>query len=229
MTAKKAVAVAAGESDNLPMTIEEEMAAEAQAMRDNLQVASAKISTQNKSYTLPDGTMIGDSIQLVILGYTATNTMYKDEVYNKNTPSEVSCSAIVDMKIGGKMTPRANSADKQAECCGTWDKPECPMNEFGSAGKGKRCKNEYLLLVCLPTDDKVLQLSIPPTATKEIAKSMGAILKEFGHTSQAIATFKFNPSQSYPLPIIVTADPNPMFKEHFTAGKEAMADLLKGQ
>lgn len=223
---QQAVAVK-DESENLPMTIEEEMAAEAKAMRDNLQVASAKISTQNKSYTLPDGTMMGDAIQLVILGYTATNTMYKDEVYNKNTPSEVSCSAIIDMKVGGPMTPRANSINKQSESCGTWDKPECPMNEFGSAGKGKRCKNEYLLLVCLPTDNKVMQLSIPPTATKEIAKSMGAIMKEFGHTSQAIATFKFNPGQSYPLPIITTADPNPMFKEHFVAGKEAMVDLLK--
>ena len=101
------------------------------------------------------------------------------------------------------------------------------MNEFGSSGKGKRCKNEYLLLVCLPTDDKVLQLRIPPTATKDIAISMGAIIKEFGHPSQAIATFKFNPAKSYPLPIITTADQNPKYKEHYTAGKEAMADLLK--
>lgn len=224
--AKSEVAVPKG--DNLPTTVEEKMAAEAQALRDNLQVASSKISTQNKSYTLPDGTMVGEQIQLVIIGYAAINSMYENAEYVQGQPNPVVCCAIVDMKVGGDMIPFASSSDKQSERCGTWNTPECPMNEFGSKGKGKRCKNEYALLVCLPTDNKVMELRIPPTATEEIAKSMGAIMKEFGHPSQAIATFKFNPGKSYPLPIITTADANPMWKEHYVVGEGAMEDLLKG-
>ena len=101
------MAIADNPADNLPMSIDDEMALEAQALRNNLQITSPKVSTKNKSYTLPDGTMVGDTIQFAILGYAMVNTMYKDESFVDGKPSEVVCQALVDMKVGGDMIPKA--------------------------------------------------------------------------------------------------------------------------
>ena len=54
--------------------IEQEMAAAAEAMAAGLQVTSDKVSTQNKAYKLPDGTLLGPTMEAVALGFTRSHT-----------------------------------------------------------------------------------------------------------------------------------------------------------
>jgi len=58
-------------------------------------------------------------------------------------------------------TPEANAADPQSDACAT-----CPMNEWGSNGRGKACK-ERIKMAFAPADnlDNVAILRAPVTST----------------------------------------------------------------
>jgi hypothetical protein len=61
------------------------------------------------------------------------------------------------------LVPTGNSPNKQADTCAV-----CPNNQFGSAGKGKACKNTRLLAIkpMADDDDNIYVLSVPPTSIK---------------------------------------------------------------
>lgn len=147
--------------------IRESLRAQAAAMNERTQPASGnRIQVgQDKMFKLPDGSKV-DTIQAVIVDFVSVNAFYEKAFDPKNiTPP--GCFAVGTNPKD--MAPVDESPNKQAENC-----QECPMNEFGSAGDGKACKNGRRLAVLPPNaagDDvdgeaELLTLDVSPTALK---------------------------------------------------------------
>lgn len=137
----------------------------------------AFLKTRGKTFTFPDGHS-EDEFDGVIVSYVSTNTYYKDR-YDPNNIVPPTCFAIGENPA--TLVPSENAPERQASSCA-----ECPLNQWGSDGKGKACKNGRLLAI-LPPDatentDPVF-LRVPPTSLKNFD----------GYVSKIAATLKKPP------------------------------------
>jgi len=202
--------------------IEQEMAAAAEAMAAGLQVTSDKVSTQNKAYKLPDGTLLGPTMEAVVLGFTRSHSYYENEQYDPQNIQEPMCYADT---IGDTDEVPTASIEKPLNP----DCKSCPNNQFGSAsnGKGKRCKEEMRVAIVPKGTKEAVVLNIPPTGIKAFSKTINSIIKANGLPVKAMCRFEFNPSVQFSQPIITDAAGNPDFAIHFAQSKEVMADFVR--
>ena len=144
-TAKTSTAVAVvKKASGAVVNIQDMLRKQAESMSERTSPASG-ISirvTQDKQFSLPDGQKT-DELEVVIVDFVARNEFYEG-AYDKDNMSPPACFAIG--VAPNKLVASDNSPQKQADTCA-----ECPMNAFGSAGKGKACKNGRVLAV-LPVD-----------------------------------------------------------------------------
>lgn len=158
----------ARQTKNLPVNYEEQLAAEAAAIKSRIAAPSGdRIRfASNRALITPDG-IEGDTLEVVIVDFVSSNLFY-DGAYDRDNPQPPACFAI-----GSEPTllfPSSNSPAKQADTCSA-----CPNNQFGSAsnGKGKACKNTRLLAMipAAALDDPEQEapiwiMSVPPTSMK---------------------------------------------------------------
>lgn len=196
--------------------------ADALALSAGLGDITDKISTQNKSYKLPDGTVLGPVMEAVILGFVDSSSYYESEQFDANNIQEPICFA--DAK-GEQVKAPAKSVDKPfAPTCA-----ECDYSQFKSAanGKGKRCKEEYRVALIPEGQEESMVLGIPPTARKAFAKTIGSLTSKFGHPIKALVTFEFNPAVQFSQPVITGAEPNPKYKDQFALVQDSLATLIR--
>jgi len=119
------------------------------------------IKTRGKVFTFPDDHQ-EKAFFGVIVDHVATNTYYKD-AYNPNDIQPPVCFAIgLDPR---KLVPSENAPEIQSENCA-----ECPLNQWGSDGKGKACKNGRLLAILAPdatAETAPVFLRVPPTSVRK--------------------------------------------------------------
>lgn len=220
MPTKEATDLAEIEAQEIA-TIEAEMALAAQEMQDNLVISTNRISNRGKQFTLPDGTVMGSTLEVVILGYIRANSLFPS-TYDPNSPEAPICAAYA--KPGEELKPSVNIEKPESEICN-----ECPNDEFGSAlmGKGKACKNEYQVAVVVPSHNltEIMTLSVSATGLKGFDSSLGGAMKVFGHTAQAILTAEFTDAM-YPVVKITGGKPNPDAVAHFRLAKDAVDNLI---
>ena len=128
--------------------------------------------TQDKKFQLPDGSKVEGPLDLVIVDFVSRNTFYEG-TYDPNNITPPTCFAIhPELK---QMAPSENSPIKQSDDCAS-----CPMNQFGSSGKGKACKNGRMLAVLPPdadADTPLWLLQVSPTALKGFDGFVGPVLR----------------------------------------------------
>ena len=174
---------------------EAQLAAEAAKVKETLGAPiTTKISTKGKMFTLPDGNTNPGPMSCVVLDYLSFNNWYEG-VYDSANPKPPVCWAF--NRIPADLAPSATSPKPQnADCEG------CPKNQFGSAGRGKACKNIRRLLIApvdATEDTKPMTLEVSPSAIRvfdnyvlETANQMGAM------PIQVITEIGFDASKSYP-------------------------------
>lgn len=141
-------------------------------VRDEVRAIQARVSSPsngkirligNHTIELPDGTQC-EELEMVIVDFATVN-MYFDQPYSPAMPVPPACFSIGFEQH--TMKPSPNSPDAQADGC-----TQCPLNQFGSAGRGKACKNTRLLAVMgvkydeEDQDPPMWTLSIPPVSLK---------------------------------------------------------------
>lgn len=140
---------------------------QAAAMNERTNPASGNkiLVGQDKMFKLPNGDKVAE-LRGVIVEFTSVHAFY-ERPYDPKAIVPPGCFAVGTNPKD--LTPVAESPNKQAETCQI-----CPMNEFGSAGAGKACKNGRRLAL-LPTNDDgtdvdhegdILVLDVSPTAIK---------------------------------------------------------------
>ena len=124
-----------------------------------------------------------------------------------------------------QMTPTDNSPNKQADSC-----QGCPMNEFGSSGEGKACKNGRLLAVLPPdADDKtdLWLLEVSPTAIKGFDGYVNSVVRQFGVPPVGVVTtVSLDPNVDYAKMVFSDPQPNNNLEISFARQAEAQ-EMLK--
>ena len=166
--------------------------------------------TQDKNFKLPDGTITADPLDLIIVDFVSANSFYEG-AYNPNDIQPPACYAV--HKIIDQMSPSDKSPNAQASNCAT-----CPMNQFGSAGNGKACKNSRLLAV-LPADftadSPIWVIKVSPTALKNFDKYVSSLARNGILPSMVKTVVDFNPAETYAQLMFV--DPQPLDEEVIAA------------
>ena len=173
--------------------------------------------TQDKKFALPDGSRSEGPLELVIVDFTSRNEYYEG-AYDPNNISSPACFAINPEPKS--MVPSANSPDKQCDDCAS-----CPMNQFGSAGKGKACKNMRVLAVLPPDADEstpIWLLKVSPTAIKGFDAFVGGVNRTLGMPPIAVvAQVDFNPAETFASLTFDVSRPNENLAVHFARQEEA--------
>jgi hypothetical protein len=186
------------------VSIQEALKAQVAGMSERTQPAGGnKIKLSPGKFSLPDGTEAQGELQLVVVDFVTVHKFYEGKYDSKNIVPP-GCFAIgVNPK---QMTPSANSPNLQSESC-----QGCPMNEFGSSGEGKACKNGRLLAVLPPdADDKtdMWLLEVSPTALKNFDGYVNSVARQFQMPPVGvITTVSLDPNVDYPK--LVFSDPQP--------------------
>ena len=156
--------VAKRKTSNLPVSIKEQLAAEAADIGSKIAAPSGDRISLSNSGTIrtPDGGE-GNEIEVVVIDFIASNMFYPD-AYDRDNPQPPSCFALG--REPSLLAPSKNADPAEAATCSV-----CPNNQFGSAlvGAGKACKNTRLLAVVdISSDDpEIWVLAVSPTALKK--------------------------------------------------------------
>lgn len=220
-SASTSVAVSKAAAGNI-VSIQAALAAQVAGLANRVAPATGiKIrATQDKKFILPDGTTTPGPLELVIVDFATVHNFYEG-AFNKDDIVPPGCFAVgMDPK---KMFPSANVPNKQAADCQT-----CPMNQFGSNGKGKACGNGRLLAVMPPDADEntpIWLLQPSATAIKGFDSYVAGVARS--HQSmpiQVVTTVSFDENETYAKMVFSDPKPNPGLATHF--GRQAEANEL---
>ena len=217
----KSTAVAVKKPSGAVISIQEQLRAQAAAMAGRIAPPTGnKIKIgQNKQFTLPDGS-VTDTLDLVIVDFTSKNTFYEG-AFDPNNITPPACFAIGPEPKN--LVPSANSPAKQSDDCAS-----CPLNQFGSSGKGKACKNSRVLAVLPPeadADTPIWTLEVSPTGIKGFDGFAGNVNRAFGMPPiSVVVTVSFNPAETFASLVFSDPRPNENLEVHF--GRQAEAQEL---
>ena len=204
------------------VSIKEAIAAQVAALGDRIAPpGGSKIKLAAGKMTLPDGTSTPGPLEVVVVDFVARNMFYEGPYDQNNTQPPV-CFAIGSNPL--KLVPSPNSPLPQAKDCAS-----CPMNAWGSSGKGKACKNERSLAVLPPDADNetpLWQLNVSPTGIKGFDGYVAGVARTFQTIpAGVITTVELDSNQTYPALLFGGAVPNPAIADHFARQEEARAML----
>jgi hypothetical protein len=170
-------------TDNLPVSWEEQMKADARSQLANERPAMSFMSLKSGVMSIGDNAVEGNELDCIIVASVSENQWFKDR-YDPNVRSNPTCYAIGEGK-SDTLTPYAESEAKQAESCGDCDKFQWGSDPNG--GRGKACK-ERRKLALIPADmsAEVLLLSIPPTSLKNWANHVAKVVATTGMSTLGV-------------------------------------------
>lgn len=199
------------------VNIDAEMRKEAEEIAKSIGAVSGKsISTKNKVFTLPDGRAHKGPMSVVIIDYINKNLLY-DRPWREGERIPPVCFAIG--KEIAALRPSPNAPDPQNdECSG------CPMNEFGTAGNGKACKNTAVLAVAAADgkSKEIMLLSVSPTGLTNWNKFVSGVKAQFNATPLKVVTeISFDENVDYPKLTFDVVAPNDNLEFHWGLRAEA--------
>ncbi len=177
--------------------------------------------TQDKKFEFPDGTSSPGPFNVVIVDFVSANSFYEGP-YDPKSIAPPACFAIGSNPT--QLVPSDNSPVKQSDTCSA-----CPMNQFGSAGNGKACKNSRVLAVLPPgatADTPLWILKVSPTALKAFDAYVTSIARQFQMPPVGVVTeVSFDEGSSYASLRFGNPTPNEDLEVCYARKGEAMARL----
>lgn len=181
--------------------------------------------TQDKQFLLPDGTKTAGPIDVVILDFCTAHDFYEGAYDPKNIAAPICFAIGQDPK---NMAPSANSPVPQSTNCQI-----CPMNQFGSDGTGKACKNSRSLALLPASNDgldvdheaDIWTIDVSPTALKGFDGYVQSLARSFGSPPVGFLTeISFDPSVTYAR--LVFGNPRPIASLGEAMGRQEEAKEL---
>jgi len=203
--------------------IDAELAAEAAEIADSIGAPSSNvINIQDKVFKLPDGQIIQEPLDIIIVDHISKNFFYEGAWDPKNPEGPI-CWAI--NRVLSHLSPSKGVPEAQTK----GDCEKCPMNEWGSDGDGKACKNTRALAVLLPNIGEGTQLytlNVSPTAIKSFDGYVNAVLKMYKSPPiKVITEVSFHPDKRWAYPVFGNPQPNEHYAAHVARRPEARAML----
>lgn len=178
--------------------------------------------TQNKMFKFPDGTQSAGPFDAIILDFVSVNQFYEG-AYQRDEVVPPLCFAVGEDV--SELRPDASAKAPQAESCSV-----CPNNQFGSAGRGKACKNQRLLAL-LPVDftaeTPIWLLKVSPTGIKAFDTYVSSIAANFNAPPiKVVTTIGFDSKVDYPSLRFGNPQPNNRLQDAVGRMEEARKRLL---
>jgi hypothetical protein len=212
---------AAPKTANLPVNIREQLEKEAADIAKRVQAPTGDFIqvTQDKQFILPDGTKSTGPLSVVILDFVSAKR-YSDRPYKKGEESPPACFALGLEPNSLKAHP--TSPDKQGDDCNS-----CPLNQWGSDGKGKACKDQRILAVTAPGTDDVYRIKVSPTGCKPFDAYVGTVRTQYNTPPIGVVTeIYFDPNVSHASLRFGNPRPNTELEKHFGLKDAARERLL---
>lgn len=180
---------------NLPANIVEAMSADVTAFQSRMGAATGNriAVTQDRKFKDAGGDK-HDTISGIIVDFVSKKAWYEG-AYDKDSIVPPNCFAL-DFMQHDMLEPSENSPDKQADSC-----KSCPKNQFKSAdnGKGKACKDAYVLALLPPMVDgetaeeyqaraALVTLEISATGIKPFEKYVRDLARDYSKAPYAFVT-----------------------------------------
>lgn len=200
-----------------------ELAKEAAEIASRIQAPGGDVIRLNgKEFVLPDGTKGPGPLSMVVIEFAAGKSFH-DRPYEKGQESPPACFSLgLEPK---KLIPDATSPDKQHEECSG-----CPLNEWGSNGKGKACDDVRLLALVHPDADENTKpwiIKVSKTGVTPWDTYVGTLKTQFDKVPiEFITQIYFDPNLAYSSLRFGDPKPNPNIQNHFSLKKGARARLL---
>lgn len=219
-------AVAVKKTNTNIVSIQDQLKKQAAEMQDRTSPATGnKIRvTQDKKILFPDGTELADddTFEVVIVDFVTKHSFYE----GKYDPKNITPPACFALGLNPRdMTPSANSPNKQNDSC-----QSCLMNEYGSDGNGKACKNARLLAVLPPdanADTPLWLLEVSPTALKGFDGYVQNVTRVFGTPPvSVVTTVSLDPNVTYGKLMFSNPQPNTNLEACFARQNEARQLLM---
>lgn len=233
MAVKKKAVAKRGTSKNLPANIDAELEAEAKNIGStitNIGGDFIKVDQDNAAFfEIPGMGQAETPMEVVVVDYRAVNMLLPD--YVEGTFQPPSCWA--HGKEISKLAPNEAVPDPEAESCS-----ECPNNEFGSKGKGKACKNTFLLAVLPPDadeDEELRYISVSPTGLKSFSAFVAGVANRYSKPpvgavvsmaavkagkGATVSFGKYRPNEHYKTHYMRRPEAQPVLEQDFTPASE---------
>lgn len=159
---------------------------------------------KTKEFKLPDGSTT-DTLEVVIVDFISTHSYYEGK-YDPKKIVPPNCFAIGINPLA--LIPSNKSPDKQADNCQT-----CPLNQWGSDGNGKACKNGRRLALLPPDADAetpLMIIDVSPTGIKSFDAFVNSVAGKFALPPMGvITTISFDQSDSVDYASLRFGNPQP--------------------
>lgn len=185
---------------------------------------SNNISIKDKIFTFPDGHVVQDSIEVVIIDFMAWNQYY-NQAFDPKNPAPPVCFAFAENPRN--LAPHEASPEPQADTCA-----QCWANEFGSGtGDGKACKNQRKLAVIPagedPLEGPMYTITVPPTSIKKFDGYVNTVARLYNVPPIGVkTTIRIHPESVHVALLFDNPEPNPELGAHMDRQDEAR-DLLQ--
>lgn len=178
-------------------------------MEENSLGMGNSIGTQGGVLKYRDNVIPGNKINVIVLDHTFHNAYYTD-TFDPENPSNPVCFAIT--KTEAALAPHEKSEEPQNKTC-----KGCPMNEWGTAdrGKGKACANGRRLV--LITEDALDNIEDAPVATIKVPVT--SVKGWAGYVKQLADVLK-RPPLAVVTEISLVPDKKHQFEMHFKMVRE---------
>lgn len=172
-------------TENLPVSWEEQMKADARAQISAERPALAFMSLKSGVMSIGDEPVPGNEINAIVVATVSENTWYKDR-YDPNVKANPACYALGEGKAED-LVPMTEAKEPQHTDCKT-----CSKFEWGSdpnGGRGKACKERRRLALMAPDGGaELVILSIPPTSLKNWANHVSRVVATTGKSTAGVVT-----------------------------------------
>lgn len=146
---------------------------------------------QGQLFLMPDGEKIQD-FEGIILDLNRANAYWQESFSESGGGTPPDCSSLdgINADLNSDDCPSLTGQ------CGSGPKPECPMNQFGSAGRGKACKNLKRVHIILDGHQLPLRLTLPPTSIKALDLYVSLLASTGLAYQKAVTKFSLKETQN---------------------------------
>lgn len=148
-----------------------------------------KIKITAGRWALPNGKTSIEPLRVIVLGWRWINRYYPG-VFDAGDIQSPACWSVGTEPDA--MTPTGGEDQQHTDCT------SCPMNKFGSNGKGKACRNgARVAMVAADLKSDIVYFDIAPTTIKSFSETINKLSSTGTHPLQAIVEVDIDTKVSY--------------------------------
>ena len=148
-----------------------------------------KIKITAGRWALPNGKTSIEPLRVIILGWRWINRYYPG-AFDAGDIQSPACWAVGEEP--DMLVPKGGIDEQHGECA------TCPMNKFGSSGKGKACRNgARIAMVAADLKSDIVYFDVAPTTIKSFSETVSKLASTGTHPLQAIVEVDIDTKVSY--------------------------------